>query len=241
MSNWSLLQVYASVHEEIQSKLGIARKTLAHPTTKGDASEDVWIQLFNDYLPHRYKAAKAHVADSMGSFSDQLDVVIFDRQYSPLVFCFQEQWIIPAESVYAVFEVKQKIDLVMVKCAQQKVASVRRLTQTSLPIPHAGGTHDPKPPIQIIGGILTLESEWTPALGDSFKKALETEDTDERLDIGCIAAHGYFHLGSSLDNLNISYTDKAATGFLFKLISLLQASGTVPMIDIEAYSKWIET
>ena len=32
---------------------------------------------------------------------------------------------------------------------------------------------------------------------------------------------------------------KAATVFLFKLISESQYSGTVPMIDIQAYSKWL--
>jgi hypothetical protein len=34
------------------------------------------------YLPRRYEAASAHVVDSLGNFSDQIDVVLFDRQYS---------------------------------------------------------------------------------------------------------------------------------------------------------------
>jgi len=32
---------------------------------------------------------------------------------------------------------------------------------------------------------------------------------------------------------------KPATAFLFNLISLLQFSGTVPMIDIQAYARWL--
>lgn len=32
---------------------------------------------------------------------------------------------------------------------------------------------------------------------------------------------------------------KPATAFLFKLIAMLQFSGTVPMIDIDAYSDWL--
>ncbi len=32
---------------------------------------------------------------------------------------------------------------------------------------------------------------------------------------------------------------KPATAFLFKLISQLQFSGTVPMIDIQAYARWL--
>jgi hypothetical protein len=32
---------------------------------------------------------------------------------------------------------------------------------------------------------------------------------------------------------------KPATAFLFKLIAQLQFSGTVPMIDVDAYAEWL--
>lgn len=41
MSNWSLSQILAGLHENIQNRLDIVRKTLDHPGTKGDASEKV--------------------------------------------------------------------------------------------------------------------------------------------------------------------------------------------------------
>jgi hypothetical protein len=50
--------------------------------------------------------ATAHVVDRLGAFSEQIDVAVFDRQYSPFIFYYQGQTIIPAESVYAVFEAK---------------------------------------------------------------------------------------------------------------------------------------
>ena len=112
--------------------------------TKGDASEGVWLDLLHRYLPKRYQAAKAHVVDSAGTFSEQIDVVVFDRQYSPFIFEFEGQTVIPAESVYGVFEAKQTINADLVKYAQGKVESVRRLHRTSLPIPHAGGMYDAK-------------------------------------------------------------------------------------------------
>jgi hypothetical protein len=123
-----------------------------HPVTKGDASESVWLELLKTYLPKRYQAAKATVVDSAGVFSDQIDVVVFDRQYSPFIFHYQAQTVIPAESVYAVFEAKQSIDTGQVAYARKKVASVRRLHRTSLPIPHAGGIFSPKPLPHILGG-----------------------------------------------------------------------------------------
>lgn len=180
---------------------------------------------------------KAHVVDSNGSFSDQIDVVIIDRQYSPFIFNFQEQAVVPAESVYAVFEAKQTINAELVKYAQKKVESVRALHRTSLPIPHAGGTYPAKPLIPIIGGILAFESDWKPGLGNSLKTTLETCTDTNRVELGCVAAHGHFYFDGS--GFNLMNEGKPATAFLFKLISSLQFSGTVPMIDILAYSQWL--
>ena len=165
MSDWSLSQLLAGLHDDIEQRLSIARKSFNHPGTKGDASENVWLQMLQTYLPQRYQAASAHVVDSLGKFSDQIDVVVFDRQYSPFIFKFEGQVVIPAESVYAVFEAKQLINAAQVGYAQDKVESVRKLTRTSLPIPHAGGTFPPKPLPYIIGGLVTFESEWNPPLG----------------------------------------------------------------------------
>src|SRR5436190_1345499 len=104
--SWSLNQLLSSLHKDIERRLETARQTLAHTTTKGDASEQIWLEFLNTYLPRRYQATKCHVVDSNGIFSDQIDVAIFDRQYSPFIFHFEGQAIIPAESVYGVFEAK---------------------------------------------------------------------------------------------------------------------------------------
>lgn len=238
MSEWSLSQLLSSLHEDIQSRLALARKSFQHPGVKGDASESVWINLLDKYLPARYSVAKAHVVDSLGNFSDQIDVVVFDRQYSPFIFTYENQTIIPAESVYAVFEAKQTADAQLVRYAQDKVASVRRLHRTSLPIPHAGGTYPAKPAIPIFGGILTFESEWSPPMGKALESILLEGGGDRQLDIGCVASHGHFARNAT-GEYDFVFENKPATAFLFKLISRLQFSGTVPMIDIDAYGEWL--
>ena len=239
MTTWSLTQLLGGLHDDIQQKLDTCRKSFGHPGTKGDASEAVWLELLQMYLPQRYQAATAHVVDSLGAFSDQIDVVVFDRQYSPFIFRYQGQVIVPAESVYAVFEAKQTINLSQVRYAQAKVASVRRLHRTSLPIPHAGGTYPPKPPIPIYGGILTFESDWDPPLGEPLRAALSDDEAAGRLDMGCIAAHGLFRFDQGAGSFDIQSGGKPATAFLFRLISQLQFSGTVPMIDVDAYARWL--
>jgi hypothetical protein len=238
MSTWSLSRLLAGLHDDIERRLGNAREAFGHPGTKGDASEHVWLELLQSYLPQRYCAEKAHVVDSNGDFSQQIDVVVFDRQYSPLVFKYEGQIIIPAESVYAVFEVKQVINAAHIGYAHTKVATVRRLHRTRLPIPHAGGTYAPRPLTHILGGILTLESEWSPALGEPLINALKTDNPESLLDIGCVAAHGMFTCDEKGCHA-ISPQGKPATAFLLELIARLQSLGTVPMIDTRAYARWL--
>jgi hypothetical protein len=238
MNDWSLQRLLAKLHGDIEHRLKTAREAFGHPVTKGDASEGVWLDLLQKYLPKRYQAAKAHVVDSAGAFSEQIDVLVFDRQYSPFIFEFEGQTVIPAESVDAVFEAKQTISADLVKYAQRKVESVRKLHRTSLPIPHAGGTYPAKVPGHILGGLLTFESEWSPPLGDPLIEALSRGGSGGLLDLGCVAAHGTFGCDASGCHAP-TLGGKPATAFLFELIARLQATATVPMIDIREYATWL--
>jgi hypothetical protein len=239
MTTWSLSSLLAELHNDIQQRLAVVRRTMGHTVAKGDAAEAAWIELLGKYLPQRYQVARAFVVDSNGAFSDQIDVVVFDRQYSPFIFDYQGQTVVPAESIYAIFEAKQAINATELEYARAKVASVRRLHRTTLPIPHAGGTYAAKPLPHIFGGLLTFESEWSPALGESLRKNLHLGDKSERLDLGCIAAHGYYIRDAVSDIYDIREGGRPATAFLFSLISRLQGNATVPMIDIQAYARWL--
>lgn len=236
--SWSLSELLAGLHRDIEQRLKTVRATFAHSVTKGNASEHVWRELLQQYLPQRYQAETAHIVDSNDQFSEQIDVVIFDRQYSPLIFNYEGQKIVPAESVYAVFEAKQAINASLVEYARKKVATVRKLHRTSLPIPYAAGTYPPKQLPHIIGGLLTFESDWSPPLGDALDKALTGGESDTRLDLGCVAAHGIFQCDE-----RACYTmtpgGSPAAAFLLELIARLQSSATVPMMDVRAYTRWL--
>lgn len=236
MSTYSLPKLLESLHESVEQGLRRIRSTLHHPGVKGDASESVWIDLLNEYLPQRYRAARAHVVDSDGGVSQQIDVVIFDRQYSPFIFKLQEHSFIPAESVYAVFEAKQEANASIIEYAQQKVGSVRSLSRKCLPIP---GESFAREPVRILGGVLTLESGWKPPMGRPLERALASNVETGRIDIGCIASHGTFFYNDASAKYSFEEAPRAATAFLFRLIARLQALGTVPMIDLEPYARWL--
>lgn len=236
-STWNLEELLGGFHDEIEQRLDAIHNSIGYNPDKGDASEVVWRELFNKYLPERYKTITGHVCDSDGRFSDQIDVVIIDRQYSPLLFNKEGVLVVPAESVYAVFEAKQTAAAPLIRYAQDKVNSVRKLKRTSKPIVWLKGISDKKDPPPIIGGYLSFQSDWTPPLGDALKSTLESGPEMGRLDMGCVAMHGLFTLDK--DGYSLVETKRAATAFLFKLISRLQQQGTVPMIDVDAYARWL--
>lgn len=86
MTTWSLEGLLAGLHRDIELQLKQIRELVGHPVAKGDASEAIWIRLLSEYLPQRYRVDRAFVIDSMDIISQQLDVVIYARQYTPLIF-----------------------------------------------------------------------------------------------------------------------------------------------------------
>jgi len=232
-----LRTLFTSLQENLASDLRTNKTVLTHPGEKGNATEDSWIKLFERHLPQRYRVSKAFVIDANGEQSEQIDVVIYDWQYTPLLYNKDNQRLIPAESVYAIFEVKQNIDRDHIIYAGNKVASVRKLLRTSREITHAGGSYPPRPLIPIIGGILAYDSDWTPGLGTPFIQSLEDLEEPARLDIGCVVTAGAFDITypGGKAHFEISETDLSLAYFLFRLLGRLQQVGTVPAIDYDSY------
>ena len=239
----NLKTIFLSLQKQMIEKLSSGREIIFHPTAKGDVSELNWIKWLHLYLPKRYAVNKAFVIDSNNHFSQQLDLVIYDRQYSPFVFNQDGAIYVPAESVYAVFEVKQEINKDYMIYAGNKIKSVRKLKRTSAPIIHAGGKIlNPKQPFRIIGGILTLTSGWVDAFGDNFINVLKEYEEISQLDIGCVLEKGSFivdyHDGFSV---NKSTKEETLIYFFLNLLIKLQNLGTVPAMDINLYAKVLDS
>ncbi len=227
---------FVDVQAELAIKLKRAAQSISHAGTHGAVNEDHWIDIFRSYLPNRYAVATGLVIDSLGNRSDQIDIVIFDRHFTPTLLDQQNHRYIPVEAVYAVFESKPHFDKSYIEYAGDKAASVRKLHRTSVPIAHAGGTFAPKPLFPIIAGIVAAKSSWADGLGEHFLKNLPTEDM-ERLDCGCALDDGAFD--SFDDSLKVVGSEGALIYFLFRLLSRLQSLGTVPAIDWAAYASVI--
>jgi hypothetical protein len=226
-----LAGLFKSRQKATQAAQELNREFAVHQGTKGEATETSWIQLLREYLPNRYA-------------SEQIDIVVFDRQYTPFVINYEGVVYNPAESVYAVFEVKQDISKENIEYASQKVRSVRRLKRTSALITDHTGKPQRKELFEIPAAILALSSSWNPGLGDSFEEAIKNSWGDEhgRIHLGCVLSEGGFRVIKNSGSLTIEKSDPAASlmYFLMSLFKTLQPLGTVPAVDMDEYLKWIE-
>lgn len=233
-----LVEILNGLQTRLEGELRGNRAAVRHPGARGEASEEDWLRVLKDHLPQRYQADRAFVIDSNGATSEQVDIVIYDRQYSPFLYNQSNQRYVPAESVYGVLEAKQDLSRDHVLYAGEKAASVRHLLRTSARVPHAGGAYEPRPLPRIIAGLVTYQSSWNPPFGEAFSDALGELGAEAQLDVGCSLVHGTFEatyrVGQPV-NVTIAEGPRSLVQFLMRLLKQLQALATAPAIDYEAY------
>ena len=224
----SVASLIQSRHAQAENDLAESRNVIEHSVAKGDESERIWINLLNRYLPQRYCARRAFVIDSDSNYSDQIDIVIHDSFYTPFVFCFGGYEIVPAESVYAVFEVKQNINRRHLIYASKKINTVKNLVRKYNPtkeVSEPSGNH-------IIGGLLSTFAENSWIQPQKVRDFMQS-DFDGTLDIVC-SKDGL--LVKNWCNLSIDEYLISPIGLLpMCLAQLMQNIGTVPPIQLTSY------
>jgi hypothetical protein len=229
-----LHRIFLRVQQQMLANLS-ASEVFEHPTACGAATERHWIDLFNRYLPQRYRATSAFIVDADGRRSRQIDIAVYDNFYSPLLFHDHSGPHIPAESVYAVFEVKQTLCAKWIVDAGRKAASVRALRRTSLPLLSAGSLGPPKPPPPILAGILSLDAVWAGPFPARVSALLRRLSPSQRLDLGCSLRHAAFELSGV--TVNFSRPEDALIYFVLRLLHRLQQMGAAPAIDLSQYAR----
>ena len=263
-----LKQMFQGLQNQMVSQLNTNREFITHPGAKGDSLENAWIEWLRKYLPNKYCVDKAIIIDHKGNTSHQIDIVIYDNLYTPFMFSQNGFHYIPAEGVYAVFEVKPDIqgnvgEQSYIEYAAKKIESVRLLERTSTNIINAGQKFEPRGLTKIIGGILASTNTFTHKNNNTIKEHLGKQIGLKGIDIGCIADYGFFYVDyegeedSQENNFNkrimdyyknrsitqviFSGEDNSLITFLLQLTRYLQqAIGTIPAIDLNAYSKAID-
>ena len=230
-----LRQAFATEQECLIPKLKSSNR-ITHAGDRGEVNEQHFIDFLRKYLPNRYTVEKAIVLDCEGNVSQSIDVVVFDRQYTPTLLDNDKHRYVPAEAVYAIFECKPTIDKGYLEYAAEKAASVRKLKRTSVEIHHAGGVFPAKKLFDIVAGILAIEVDWA----EGFKsEAFEQRKRPNRRPSHRLRLRGE---GCELRHvcrrqvLHLRPEGQRLAFFAFRLLWKLQSLATVPAVDWMAYA-----
>ena len=239
MKKINLKEIFHGLQAQMEAKLTLSRVVILHPGTVGDVSELEWLSLLTNFLPKRYCFDKGFVVDSSGSVSDQIDIIVYDRHYTPFVFHTNGAKYIPAEAVYAVIECKQNISKLHLQYAAQKASSVRKLKRTSVSFMQASGPTKPKQLHNILAGIVCLDG----SISNGSKTYLKTLPADEMLTFVCSLSGTYAHVkkldiwgdNNSPYEYNIQDGKPSLVMLMMNLIGDLQEIGTTPALDVKKY------
>lgn len=240
--DFNLKDSFVAFQESLEANLGLSRRSTTHPGAKGTATEFGWLEMLKGHLPRRYCVEKGFVVDSDGAVSDEIDIIVFDQHYSPFLLKHQGIIHVPAESVYAALEIKPTLNKSNLLYAGKKIASVRRLRRTSVPIRHAGGKFSAVTPPDILGAFLCLNSAWTSFRGNGASNAFHALKGEHRIELGCVLEQGAFEVRyPSIFEMEIRTSPRKVglISFFLKLLARLQAAGTVAAMDIDAYSRYL--
>lgn len=259
----NLKGLFGGLQKQMLSQLNTNREFITHPGSKGDSLENAWIEWLKKYLPNRYSVDTAIIIDHKGNTSHQIDIVIYDNWYTPFIFSQNGFHYIPAEGVYAVFEVKPDIKgnvstQTYIEYSASKIESVRKLERTSTNMINSGIKHNPRPLTKIVGGILCSTNTFTHENNETIEKHIKNQEGFKSIDFGCIADYGSFvidyvgeenmseidfnkryceyYINRKFKSLEFSEPENSLVTFFMQLTRYLQqAIGTVPAIDLQMY------
>ena len=208
--------------------------SLKHPVAKGNNSETAWRNFLIEYLPTRYACDNGFIIDSQNNVSEQIDIIIYDKYFSPFFFNYGTNKYIPAESVYAVFEVKPALNKKNFEYAQQKARSVRCLHRTSAPVISNGKIVPGRTPFPIIAGLLTNTCGWETVLP---KQVLDENELGFLNLCGCVDGYSWAakETKAGMRYIKNNNREESLLSFFMELLNLLQIRGTVPALDIPQY------
>ena len=119
---------YENIEKSLVNQLLL--ETPNQQLTTGTYRETVWKDLFEQIVPKKFCIDQGiFIMDSHGHISDEVDLAIFDEQYTPYIFNYGKIKFIPIEAVAVVIQCKsKKLDIGILR---EWIESIDKLT-TSL-------------------------------------------------------------------------------------------------------------
>ena len=98
---------YLKMERELVTQLNY--EVTNHALTAGTYREEIWADFFRRIVPKKFNIARSvFIIDSKGNVSKEVDIAIYDEQYTPYIFNYGLIKFIPIEAVAAVVQCKSR-------------------------------------------------------------------------------------------------------------------------------------
>lgn len=95
---------YRKLERELVTQLSYK---VEHDVTTGTNREEIWVEFFRRIIPKKFNIARSvFIIDSYSRCSKEVDIAIYDEQYTPYIFNYGNIKFIPIEAVAAVVQCK---------------------------------------------------------------------------------------------------------------------------------------
>ncbi len=135
-----LERILSATSEEMLRQFETFSAQYQHRGLRGSAREDAVKDFLANYLPTNLEIAAGEIFDTKGSKSRECDVIVLDRFKVPLMFAGNKR-LAPVEGIYAVMEVKSKLDSSALQDCLSKCSSIKSLVKTAY-FPQTGAITD---------------------------------------------------------------------------------------------------
>jgi len=130
----SLEELMAGAARELTSSMQAARIAFEHNATKGASIEGAVRDFFAKHYPESIGVATGLVVDSKGNSSKQLDVILYDKLRTPVLYTDSQgqNRLIPSEGVIAAVEVKTRLALGDIPTIAESARTLKSLDRSAL-------------------------------------------------------------------------------------------------------------
>lgn len=126
-----LSEYYHGIVGQIQAEVEYINALFEHQGLKGSGNELKLVNMLKKFIPKKYGIGTGVIIDREGNQSRQCDIIIYDNQNYPDVLSISSSKFYPIEIVYAVIEVKTRLNLSSARESIQNIESVKSLKQSN--------------------------------------------------------------------------------------------------------------
>ena len=207
-------------NEMSRQSTAIRRDFSQHRLSAGENRQDLVENFLLSHLPERFGVSSGFVVSHDGMFSNQADLVVVDKKNNAPLYGNNRNKLWPAEAVYALIEVKTKLDAANLTDSVSKGQRFKRMTRKFCETKEFQSLRDS------LFVVWSFESSRPKTMKDSLIASLENIPWSERPDFiialdGIVARSGSYLEISKLGHPNSPFRQSLVSRYgddLFKLL-----------------------